>query len=66
MKQKRLQLEQEQLIGTAKKVGASGADLIGKREEFQTEQVLRETRPETMEGTRKFSETLKCSGRSGG
>jgi len=62
LKEKRLQLEQKNLIGTALRTGTSGAELIGKREEFQLNQLMRDTSPEKMEGTRKFSEELSVLG----
>ena len=62
LKEKRLQLEQKNLIGTALRTGTSGAELIGKREEFQLNQIMRDTSPEKMEGTRKFSEGLSVMG----
>ena len=58
LKEQRLQLEQKNLIGTALRTGKSGAELIGKREEFELNQLMRDTSPDKMEGTRKFSEGL--------
>ena len=62
LKEQRLQLEQKNLIGTALRTGKSGAELIGKREEFELNQLMRDTSPDKMEGTRKFSEGLSTMG----
>lgn len=62
LKEKRLELEQRGLVETSRRVGASGAELITKREEFNLNQILRETNAETMEGIRKTSEGFSVFG----
>lgn len=65
LKQNRLRLEQENLIGTATKIGGSGADLINKREEFDLTQLMRETNQEIVKQTGKASEFFSVMGEAG-